>query len=219
MLSKPKRKYTKLSKAEFDSIVAIYSCGGSTLLELSEKYGVSVGTLMNQAKARGATRRASFPAMTAPTTPSTVSKTVASATAHTAPRSLATTAERIAETNDSAYLDAAAIQGALRAALAALPIPTTPAELAATIRSMDQAATALDRCNKIRRLVLRLDRENFGADVVLPDLPIIEMTQLEVYEMRAAQESEDRQLGLDAPEPDDAPEEPDDDNDVVAVGE
>jgi hypothetical protein len=131
-----------------------------------------------------------------------------------------TAEDRIRATNDDVYADALAIQFLIRLAVAALPQPTNAQEAAATVRAADMAVTALDRCNRIRRTVLRLDKENHDADVVLPNLPITEMTDLETAAMRADQARDDRELGITTPagygEEEDGM--PIDDDDVVDVG-
>ena len=192
MVTRPKRPYRKLCASDYDSICSIYETGSSTLKEISQKYGISIGSILNQAKARGVSRRGTFPATT---TLASASKASAALVIPSTTAS-ATAAEKIRATNDDAYNDAVAIQHLIRASIGALQCPTTAQEAAATVRAADLAVTALDRCNRIRRAVLRLDKENHQADLVLPDLPIYEMTNLECEAMRAEQEAEDRQHGI-----------------------
>ena len=212
-----KRQYTKLSSSDWDALIRIYSCGGATLFELSATHGVSVSAIMSHARARGATRRGTLPPAAAVRAVSSTAKTASGITTGIVPRSLATTEDKIRETNEAAYADATAIQNLLRIALAALPAPASPAELSAVVRCADQAANTLDRCNKIRRQVLRMDRENNAADAMLPELPIIEMTQLETEAMRAQQAREDRELGVEVSHADQLPEQDEDDHGVIDV--
>ena len=65
-------------------------------------------------------------------------------------------------------------------------------EVAATVRCADTAATAMDRCNKVRRQVLRHDQNNTNADFVLHEWPITEMSALEMEAVRAEQTRDER---------------------------
>ena len=60
----------------------------------------------------------------------------------------------------------------LDASLAAMTMPTSPNEVAASVRMLDQTAAVAERINKVRRTVLRMDRENQNSHVILPELPI-----------------------------------------------
>ena len=206
MSAKAKRRYTRLSVTEWDSITSIYSTGVSTLPEIAAKYSVSIGAILNQAKLRGNTRRGAFPAASvlaaasAGAPASAVAALAPSAARSPAKPSAATHEARVIESNEAAYIDSMAVQRLVRMAIAALPTPTTPAEAAATIRCCDMAITALDRANRIRRAVLRIDKgEGANIDVPLPELPITEMSDLEVDAMRAKQEQEDREQGYQPP--------------------
>ena len=95
--------------------------------------------------------------------------------------------ERTRATNDVAYLGALAIQRVLDAAVAAFTMPTSAGEAAATLRALEQAASVQERINKVRRTVLRLDRENSNSDAVLPELPIRTMADAEIAALQAEQ--------------------------------
>ena len=214
MPTSEKRRYTKLSVDEWNTITETYQSGISTLQEIADKYNVSIGAILSQAKARGIARRGAFPAGAAiKALAGGASASVAAALIPPTPHAsckptAASQEERIRATNDDGYNDAVAIQRLLRLAIAALPAPTTQQEAAATIRAADMAVTALDRANRVRRAILRLDRDNVDADIVLPELPITEMTDAEVTQMREAQEREDREQYGDAVPVGDISEEP-----------
>ncbi|NPD68712.1 hypothetical protein HN018_13125 [Lichenicola cladoniae] len=184
------RRYTKLTKDEWSCIIDRYASGVTTIPELSARYSVSTSSIAQKVRAAGKVRTASFKPGAG----------IAAAAAAVAGIKLApeppigagkpTTAEteaRIIATNAAALSGALMIQRMLQASLAVMTLPTTPHDVAATVRMLDQAATVAERVNKIRRTVLRMDRENSQSDAILPELPIRDMTTLETKSLRLEQ--------------------------------
>lgn len=134
-----------------------------------------------------------------------------------------TTEGRIKATIDAAYLGSLAIQRLLEASIAAFTVPTNPTEAAATIRALEQAAATQHKVDAIRRRLLRLEKENQNADVILPVLPIRQMTNAEVEALRLEQRQfDDRPLfdmnASSGSQVDDAPLDLDEVDDRLAEG-
>ena len=185
------RQYTRLSHDEWKALLGLYQTGINTVEELAERYKVSSSSIAQKARAAGVVRQARF----------TAAAGIASATSALATLALpaidhTSTQDRIKASNDAAYSGCLMIQRVLEASIAALAIPATPTDAAVTIRSLEQAAAVQERVNKVRRVVLRMDKENGNADAILPELPIRDMTTAEVRARRAEQERQDREVGI-----------------------
>ena len=191
MPATPTRKYTRLDADSWKALLGLYATGVNTVEELAARYDVSTSAIMQRARLAGITRRASFRASVGTATAG-IAAAASGATSLAPIADKATAEERITATNDAAYLGALAIQRMLDASIAAFTMPTSSVEAAALIRALDQAAAVQERVNKIRRTVLRLDRENMNSDVILPELPIREMTAEEYLALRAEQAREDQ---------------------------
>ena len=184
------RQYTRLSRDEWKALLGLYQTGINTVEELAQRYKVSTSSIAQRARSAGIVRRAQF------------SGSAGIATATTATAALAlpvaddgTTEQRIRLTNDTAFLTSLQIQRILEASIAALTVPSNPVEAAATVRALEQASAVLDKLNRVRRCVLRLDKGgNENADAILPELPIRDMTTEEVRALRAQQEREDAEF-------------------------
>ncbi len=204
MTATSSRKYTVLGADDWKCIIELYQTGVNTLSELSARFDVSIRAIQNRARSAGATRRAAFkPAAlsAAKAGVAALSPFVAAAPSGkrlTPEQRTVIHEDRIEATNEAAYMGALNLQRLLNMAMAAMPTPTTAAEGAALIRAIDQAAVAQERINKIRRTVLRLDQENQFSDVILPELPIREMSAAEYEALRADQAREDRAHGIAA---------------------
>lgn len=218
------RRYTRLSKDEWDCLIDLYKTGVSTIPDLAVRYGVSTSSITQRVRSAGVKRLASF----SPTTGIAAAASAIAGITLELPPPIGTgkpttedTERRVIETNNAALHGAMMIQKLLEVSLAAMVMPTNPVEIAATVRMLDQAAAVQERVNKVRRVVLRMDGFNQNADVVLPELPIRDMTSAEYKQIRLEQEKYDGlPTGIDAfdaqdledePEPDDVVEDGDDD--------
>ena len=206
--TRPKRTYTRLSDEDWQRVVDLYSAGGLTLAEIATRYGVSIRAIqiyIDKAKPATPAPSASAPmARLRLLTPSVLTPT--------------THARCITETKASAYADAAALQALLVDALATIKA-TTGLPATACVRACDQAAVALERIHKIRRMALGIGKEDDVAERPLPELPIRELTAREVEAIRNRQEAEDSEYDALPSLPDeqdaDCHDEADDDGIVV----
>ena len=181
-LIRPKRTYVKLSSEEWKEIVMLYSSGTLTLAEISRRFGVSTRNIQIYIdKARKQASTPSPSALMKKSMPSAPTPTELTPESHSACMS---------ETRASVYADAVTLQTLLHNALADLEnSPELP--FTARVRAFDQAAVALERVHKIRRVVLGMGREDDSTDRPLPELPIRMLTEAEIKTMRKQQTIQD----------------------------
>ena len=200
--TRPKRTYIRLSEEEWQRVTDLYSAGGLTLAETATRYGVSIRAIqihLDKAK----------PATPAPSASAPMPRLRLLAPSVLTP---ATHVHCIKETKASAYADAAALQALLVDALATIKA-STDLPATACVRACDQAAVALERIHKIRRMALGIGKEDDVAERPLPELPIRELTAREVEVIRNRQEAEDSEYDALPSLPDE--QDGDDDDDVV----
>ena len=206
--TRPKRTYTRLSDEDWRRITDLYSAGGLTLAEIATRHGVSIRAIqihLDKAK----------PAVPTPSAPMARLRLLAPSVL-----TPATHAHCITETKASAYADAAALQALLVDALATIKA-STDLPATACVRACDQAAVALERLHKIRRMALGIGKEDDVAERPLPELPIRELTDREVEAIRNRQEAEDSEYDalLSLPDEQDAHHDDDAGDDGIVVEE
>jgi len=205
-----KRSYVTLTKQQWNEILELYGSGGTTAKELSEQYGVSASAISKKAADAGIKRYTRI----APITPASgANPSTGAGLAHARfktpqaklfkPMNTDELRDAITNAKQSTLASADALATILNSAIGSMVQPTTPNEVVQTARTADMLGAALSRVWKIRREVLGVDRENRDADAVLPDLPIMEMTELQVKALRRRQRQDDGVQGLNTPDSDD----------------
>jgi len=203
-----KRSYVTLTKHQWNEILELYGSGGTTAKELSEQYGVSASAISKKAADAGIKRYTRI----APITASGANPSIGAGMAHARfktpqaklfkPMDTDELRDAITNAKQSTLASADALATILNSAIGSMVQPTTPNEVVQTARTADMLGAALSRVWKIRREVLGVDRENRDADAVLPELPIMEMTELQVKALRERQRQDDGAQGLNTPESD-----------------
>lgn len=204
--SREKRKYKKLSPADWASIEALYSSGGTTLAELSDEYGVSVRSIQLHLAKDGLKKGEAEAAVKEAAKARIVARAMPQAEA---------LADRIRLARDTALADAEELQNFIRETLAEVRSGGTLLSVPARMRLADQAAHSLDRVHRLQRTILGMDKEAQAWEVELPELPIRVLTDEEVREIRAKQEAEDDDEWIEGPTGD---HEPDDSDAIVEEG-
>ncbi|MBS0994719.1 hypothetical protein [Gluconobacter cerinus] len=185
------RSYVKRSDEEWREILHLYSIG-STINSLVKKYGVSESAITKHAKEAGIrkTVRLKPHRPKAPTgTPIPVIST-ASPSVRTRPLDADETIAAITSAKLSTLARADAISRLIDETTIALVAASACTEPSITARTLDMLTGSLSRLWQIQRSVLAVDKANASIDQVLPQLPIREMTDIEVKRIRWKQEQE-----------------------------
>lgn len=187
------RKYKRVTDEQWQEITDKYLLGASAK-ELSEEYDVAESTISTRFTRLGISKRLTT-ALAAPTPIVPASSSHSASALPSIPTGTELTAEevtqRIRTVRQAGYYDALQLQQIIRATISALPTPTSIRESAAIAKTVESLTNSLGKVYRVAEKALQMDRENADADAILPELPIREMTDIEVRIIRHRQELED----------------------------
>ncbi len=202
---KPRRKYVKLSPVQWAEARAAYAAGGVTVEDLAARYGVNVRTLFAHMARHAVTKGCAAAALAGAVETKILNEALLDGD---------DLGRRICESRDRVYQDAERLQALAMAQVQALQDPATALGASAALRSLDLAASILNRIQRARWVSLGMDG-NTPPPGDLPELPIRELTQTETAEIVERLRQEDDRLGY-GPDTDVTA---DDDGDVVTEGD
>ena len=215
-MTRPKRKYTRLSPSKWAELSAYWEAGNHTLAELSDRYGVSPRAIQSHLSKLGSVKGAKAAEMAAVVQKEIFKEELGDRD---------TLVFRAKETRESTYADAKMIQDLIMAQFRiAEKDPTQAFKTGTALKALSLAASALERLHTTKLRALGLDREN-----ALPDeLPVLTLRDLTPAEIKAFQErdetDEESELGVsispaDGADLDSAGTDSDEPDEIVSEGE
>lgn len=182
MTTSPKRKYIRLSPAQWAEVEALWQTGGVTLAELSERFGPSARALQNHFAATGTVHGSAAAAISCAVRDAVLKDELP------VKDQLVTRAK---DTRERAYRHADIVQDLVMAQLEVIRNdPSQALRVNTALKALSLAAGALDRLHELKRRALGLDDEGV-QDEDLPELPIIDLTTDEIAGLRAQQEEDE----------------------------
>lgn len=181
-MAKEKRKYVRLSGAQWAEVDALWELGDTTLPDLSNQFGVSTRTLQAHFEMNGVVKGSKA---------QEISQEIKAEIFSRASENMGDIAKLAGETNQRAYVHAVAIEKMLINQLErAAASPADAYRTATAIKSLSLAAQTMERLVGLKYKALGIDRNELLAQE-LPELKIRYISSEEALEMRKAQEAED----------------------------
>lgn len=176
MLEDEKRRYVKLSEAEWAQLEAEYSVGDSTLEELSARHGPSVRAIQMRFADRGISKGSATATLAA-----AVAERVHANALNDADALAAKARQAREDAFDGADLIERLVIGQLQAAQ---HDPAAASRMSGTLRALGLAAQTLERTHALKRAALGLqDNDLLGKE--LPRLVIDDITQEQIDRIQA----------------------------------
>jgi hypothetical protein len=171
------RRYTRLTEAQWAEVEALWEIGDVTLSELSEQFGVSSRALQAHFKKAGIMKGRKAAAM-------------AAAVRHRVLQEELTDEERLLtrakEVRERAYVNASAVEDLVMGQLALVQQdPSQAPRVSTALKALHLASNALERLHNLKYRALGLDRHATSGET-LPELPIIDLTEERLAEIRAS---------------------------------
>lgn len=183
-----KRRYTKLTEAEWAEAEAAWASGSATLPELAHRTGVTERGLQARFARRGLQKGEAAKAIAA--------QVVARVKEQEAAR-VDTLVERAAAIRETAYANAVKVERMIVDRLdAAAADPSQTFAASAAIKMMVAASAALERLHTLKRSALGISDDDVNDDEV-PVLVVRDLTDAETDAIRAKQDEEDDAYILD----------------------
>lgn len=184
----PRRRYIRLTTEQWAEARAAWSTGAVTAEELGHRYGCSLRAIQLHMAQRKVEKGSAMSARVAEVEARFLSEALPS---------VADLSSRIRQTRDDTYANAAEIQRLVMSNVQLIQDPTTALKAVAVLRALDMAAAAVGRTQRVRWLALGLDKGPSDPEE-LPELPIREMSETEVAEIRDQQLRDDARMGSHA---------------------
>jgi hypothetical protein len=214
-MSRPKRKYVRLSSSKWAELRAYWESGDHSLAELSDRYGVSPRAIQSHLSKLGSIKGAKAAEMAAAVQKEIFKNELGDRD---------TLVFRAKETREATYANAKIIEGLIMAQLQnAQKDPTQALKAATALKALSLAASALERLHATKSRALGLDQENVLPDE-MPVLTIRDLTSSELKALQERNESDDEDelgglLPVYSEEPDSTGAESDDSEEIVVEGE
>ena len=176
--TREKRRYKRLTPAEWAEAEALWKTGGPTLEELSARFAVTVRGLQAHFAKHKVQKGAAAAALAGAVEERVLAAALSAGDA---------LSRRILDTKESAYRNAVAIERLVLGQVEAAQNPGTAMGAIAALRALDLAATALDRTRRSRWAALGLDKGVPASG----DLPTCALTDEGGEAIRARQLAED----------------------------
>ncbi|MGU3362771.1 hypothetical protein ACLBWX_20805 [Methylobacterium sp. M6A4_1b] len=181
-----KRRYVKLTEAEWAEAEAAWASGAVSLPELSHQFGTTERGLQARFARRGIEKGEAAKALAAQ---------VVARVAEEHASQVSTLAERATTIREATYAHAVKVEGMIVARLdAAAADPAQTFAAAAAIKMLTNAASALERLHSLKRSALGISDDDVNDDEI-PVLVIRDMTNTEIEDMRNKQDEEDALSG------------------------
>jgi hypothetical protein len=187
-MTRPKRKYTRLSPSKWAELRAFWEAGDHSLAELSHRYGISQRAIQTHVSKHGSIKGAKAAEMAAVVQKEIFKQELGDQD---------TLVFRAREMREAAYANAIIIEGLVMAQLQnAQKDPTQAFKAASAMKTLSLAATALERLHAVKSRALGLDKENAVPDE-LPVLMFRDLTSEELTELQKRDETDDDgELGI-----------------------
>lgn len=181
-----KRRYVKLTEAEWAEAEAAWASGAVSLPELSHQFGTTERGLQARFARRGIEKGEAAKVLAAQ---------VVARVAEEQASQVGTLAERAMTIREVTYANAAKVERAIMDRLdAAAADPAQTFAAAAAIKMLTNAASALERLHSLKRSALGISDDDVNDDEI-PVLLIRDMTDREIEDMRNKQDEEDALSG------------------------
>ncbi|MEZ0253478.1 MAG: hypothetical protein ACAH20_21395 [Methylobacteriaceae bacterium] len=177
-----KRRYVRLTEAEWAEAEAAWTSGSASLPELAHRFGATERALQAHFAKRGLEKGSAAKALAA---------TVVARVKKEQESDVTTLTERALTIRETTYDNAAKIERMIVERLdAAAADPDQTYAAAAAVKMLTNAAAALERLHTLKRSALGITDEDMNADEV-PVLVIKNLSDFEVASIRQRQSDED----------------------------
>ena len=178
-MTRPKRKYVRLSSSKWAELRAYWESGDHGLAELSDRYGVSPRAIQSHLSKLGSLKGAKAAEMAAVVQKEIFKDELGDR---------GTLVFRAKETRETIYANATTIVDLMMAQLQiAQKNPAQAFKAATAVKMLSLAAGTLERVQAVKLRALGLDKENALPD----DLPVLTFRDLTPAEIKAFQERDD----------------------------
>lgn len=217
-MTRPKRKYVRLTPSAWAEIDALWEIGDATLPDLAERYCVNTRTLQAHFAKHKVEKGCKAAALAA---------SVKAEVFGTGLGDMDLTVQRARDTREAAYNQALVVESLIMGVLETMQKdPSKSIGSTSALKALALAAASFDRTHGLKLRALGLDKDS----VLSEELPVLIFRDLTDEEIKARQEADDEDEGeafvTDAPklglQDEDAqpfPHEDDDDDDRVTEGE
>jgi hypothetical protein len=178
-MTRPKRKYVRLSSSKWAELRAYWESGDHSLAELSDRYGVSPRAIQSHLSKLGSIKGAKAAEMAAVVQKEIFKDELGDQD---------TLVSRAKETRETTYVNAKIIEGLIMAQLQnAQKDPRQAFKAATALKALSLAASALERLHATKSRALGVDRENAIPD----EFPVLTFRDLTQAELKAFQERDE----------------------------